>query len=401
MLQGKRVLLGITGSIAAYKAVYLLRMLQKQGAEVRVLMTPDATSFISPLTLATLSGHPVGLDFEQDGQWTNHVKWGRWADAMVLAPITANTLARLAHGICDNFLLAVYYSAPCPVFLAPAMDEDMWKHPSTQANLNLLLQRGNHLVSVGYGELASGLIGDGRMAEPEDIVAHLTASLSSSGNAAGSKLQALVTAGPTYEPMDPVRFIGNSSSGKMGIALADALARSGFEVDLVLGPSHLAPSQASVRVHRVTTAEEMFQKCLELFSRAQVAVLSAAVADYRPAHQQASKIKKVQERMQLDLVRNPDILRELGKMKSSRQFLVGFSLETDQEEENTIEKMKQKNADAMVLNSLKDEGAGFTVDTNKITIFGKDGFKRAFSLKPKIEVAQDIVDYILEHYGKA
>ena len=401
MLQGKKLVLGITGSIAAYKAVYLLRMFQKQGAEVRILMTPDAASFISPLTLATLSGHPVGLDFQQEGQWTNHVEWGRWGDVMVLAPLTANTLAHLAHGFCDNFLLAVYFSAPCPVFLAPAMDEDMWNHPATQSNLNLLIQRGNHLIPVGYGELASGLIGDGRMAEPEDIIAHLTASLSSPGNAAASQRKALVTAGPTHEPIDPVRFIGNSSSGKMGIALADALARSGFAVDLVLGPSHLAPGSSAVRVHRVTTADEMHQKCLELFPSVQVAVLSAAVADYRPAHRQHVKIKKVQDQMQLDLVRNPDILKELGQLKVEGQFLVGFSLETDREEENTLDKMQQKNADAMVLNSLNEQGAGFSVDTNKITLFGRNGYRKEFPLKSKIEVAQDIVDYILEHYGKA
>lgn len=398
MLHGKKIILGITGSIAAFKAVNLLRLLQQHGAEVRVMMTPDAAAFVAPLTLSTLSGHAVGLDFQTDHQWTNHVSWGRWADAMIIAPLTANTMARMAHGLCENFLLAVYYSAPCPVFLAPAMDEDMWNHPSAQANLDLLTSRGNHLIPVGYGALASGLTGNGRMAEPEDIVAQLSAALETSRRAARSGSRALVTAGPTHEPLDPVRFIGNNSSGKMGIALADALANAGFDVDLILGPSSLLPRQHQIRVHHVITADEMHRKCLEIFPDVKVAILSAAVADYRPAHQQSSKIKKSQEHLQLDLVRNPDILKELGSMKRSNQILVGFSLETDQEEANALEKLNQKKADAIVLNSLKDEGAGFSVDTNTVTLLGKDGFKQVIPLKLKTEVAVDIVNYIIQHY---
>lgn len=394
MLEGKKILLGVTGSIAAYKAATLVRLLVKQGAEVQVVMTAAATEFIPPLTLATLSGRPVLTTFTTADQWNNHVQLGRWADLLLVAPASAHTLAKMAHGLCDNLLLAVYLSATCPVVLAPAMDEDMWHHPATRENLRILEQRGHHRLPVAYGPLASGLTGEGRMREPEDIIQFVEAQLGASSAALQGK-KALVTAGPTYEPIDPVRFIGNHSSGKMGVALADALAAQGAAVQLVLGPSSLVPEHPAVELIRVNTAEQMKEACFRIFPECDLAVLAAAVADYRPAAVAAQKIKKGDASLRLDLVRNPDILRELGARKQPGQLLVGFSLETDHEEANARKKLQEKHLDFIVLNSLQDAGAGFQGDTNKVTIFTKDGRTEAFSLKSKREVAKDIVRMLI------
>jgi phosphopantothenoylcysteine decarboxylase/phosphopantothenate--cysteine ligase len=398
MLEGKKILLGVTGSIAAYKAATLVRLLVKQGAEVQVVMTPAATEFIPPLTLATLSGRPALTTFTTADQWNNHVQLGRWADLLLVAPASAHTLAKMAHGLCDNLLLAVYLSATCPVVLAPAMDEDMWHHPATRENLRILEQRGHHRLPVAYGPLASGLTGEGRMREPEDIIQFVEAQLGASSAALQGK-KALVTAGPTYEPIDPVRFIGNHSSGKMGVALADALAARGAAVQLVLGPSSLLPEHPAVELIRVNTAEEMKEACFRIFPECDLAVLAAAVADYRPAAVAAQKIKKGDGGLRLDLVRNPDILRELGARKQPGQLLVGFSLETDHEEANARKKLREKHLDFIVLNSLQDVGAGFQGDTNKVTIFTKDGHAEVFPLKSKREVANDIVRMLIAAQG--
>lgn len=388
-LHGKKILLGITGSIAAYKAAALARLFLKAGAEVQVLMTQAATDFITPLTLATLSRNPVYTDVASGDSWNNHVEMGLWADAMVLAPLTATTLAKLANGICDNIIAATYLSARCPVFFAPAMDLDMWKHPATQENVNRLLAYGNQLIPVGRGELASGLVGKGRMAEPEVIVESLERHFAGAQRLAGKKV--LVTAGPTYEPIDPVRFIGNRSSGKMGIAIADELCSRGAEVHLIIGPSSLMPTQPAVAINRVGTAQEMFEAATALFDRCDAAVLAAAVADYRPAEAAPQKIKKSGGEMQLALVKNPDIAMALGQRKASHQRLVGFALETQNGLENAQGKLRRKNLDFIVLNSLADDGAGFNYDTNKVTLLSKGNKKRELELKSKAAVAVDIV----------
>ncbi len=389
----KKILLGVSGSIAAYKAAHLTRLLVKEGAQVRVLMTEAAAAFISPLTLATLSKNEVLMDVRTEAAWNNHVALGLWADVYVVAPATAHTLAKMAHGLCDNILTAVYLSARCPVWIAPAMDVDMWHHPATQANVERLKARGVRLIPVEYGELASGLVGEGRMAEPETIVRHLLASDDRSQPLAGKK--ALVTAGPTHEAIDPVRFIGNHSSGKMGIAIAEALARKGAEVTLVLGPTHLRPSHPRVRVIPVVSAQDMYEVCTEHFSQAHVAVLAAAVADYRPQRAAPVKIKKQGKQIDLPLVETVDIAAELGRIKRADQLFVGFALETDNEEANARAKLVKKNFDFIVLNSLRHEGAGFGCDTNRVTILRRDGSQTRFDLKPKSAVGEDIAQEIV------
>lgn len=391
-MHGKKILLAITGSIAAYKSAYLTRLLVKAGAEVQVLMTPSATAFISPLTLSTLSGKPVFTEIVAEEEWNNHVHLGLWADAMVIAPATANTLGRLAAGICDHIVSAVYLSARCPVFIAPAMDLDMWKHPATRSNVDRLHSYGNHFLPVGYGELASGLTGEGRMAEPEEIVTFLDQFFRQTQIFRGKNV--LVTAGPTYEPIDPVRFIGNRSSGKMGVALAEAFARQGAGVTLVLGPSWIGTTQPGITTIRVETAAEMLEAAMSVFPDADVAVLAAAVADYRPSEVATQKIKKRDDDLSIRLEKTPDIAATLGARKKTNQVIVGFALETNDEEANALKKLERKNFDFIVLNSLRDPGAGFNFDTNKITILHKDNKRQEFELKSKTEVAEDIVEAV-------
>jgi len=389
-MQGKKIILGISGSIAAYKAATLCRLLVKSGAEVQVLMTENAASFISPLTLSTLSKKNVFSSVVSESAWNNHVELVLWADLFIVAPATATTISKMAHGICDNILTAVYLSARCPVCIAPAMDLDMWKHKATQRNISLLLESGVIQLPVGYGELASGLYGEGRMAEPEEIVAFAEQFLASENQFKGKKI--LVTAGPTHEPMDPVRFIGNRSTGKMGIAIADELSRRGAEVNLVLGPTDLQPKSKNVRTIKVSTGLEMYNVAKEVFPGCDAAIFSAAVADYRPLNAATNKIKKEGESMEVQLVKNPDIAAAMGKIKKPSQITVGFALETDQELENAKTKLEKKNFDFIVLNSLKDEGAGFQSDTNKISIIYRGNKIENYQLKSKENVAIDIAD---------
>jgi len=390
----KKVILGISGSIAAYKSAFLTRLLVKKGVEVQVLMTESAEAFISPLTLSTLSKHPVLSEVRSESGWNNHVELGLWADALLIAPATANTLAKLANGLCDNILSAVYLSARCPVFVAPAMDVDMWHHPATRANIERLQSFGVQIIPVGHGELASGLVGDGRMAEPEDIVAWLDAFFNREKPLRGKK--ALVTAGPTFEPLDPVRFIGNHSTGKMGIAIAETLAEQGAEVTLVLGPTTSQPVHPELHVVQVMSAQEMYEACAPVFPHADITVLAAAVADYRPVVFSEVKIKKQADDMRIELAKTIDIAAALGRDKRPGQLLIGFALETNNEENNALTKLEKKNLDFIVLNSLRDVGAGFGHDTNKITILRRDGSKTAFDLKSKKAVARDIVAEIVE-----
>jgi phosphopantothenoylcysteine decarboxylase/phosphopantothenate--cysteine ligase len=396
MLQGKKILLGITGSIAAYKAIYLVRQLTKAGAEVKVIITPSAKDFVSSLTLSTLSRNNVLCDLFDEQSWSNHVMLGRWADLMIIAPLSCNTLAKMANGQCDNLLLAVYLSAICPVLVAPAMDEDMWHHPATKRNLATIESFGNKIIPVGKGDLASGLYGEGRMAEPEQIIDFINTGFFLTGPLNNKK--AIVTAGPTYEPIDPVRFIGNHSSGKMGVAIAKELYNRGAEVTLIIGPSQLSFSAAGIDVVKVTTAEEMYNACIDKFDNADIAVMAAAVADYSPAVKSATKIKKKEESLIIELLKTKDILKSLGERKKKGQILAGFALETNNEKENAQEKLKGKNADIIVLNSMQDTGAGFGHDTNKITIFSNDGQEFNFGVKTKEEVAKDIIDTIIRLY---
>jgi len=384
-----KIILGVSGSIAAYKSAFLTRLLVKQGVEVQVLMTESAKAFIAPLTLATLSKRSVLSEIVSESSWNNHVELGLWADAMLIAPASANTLAKLAHGLCDHILSAVYLSARCPVFVAPAMDVDMWHHPATQANIRRLQEHGVKVIPVGHGELASGLVGDGRMAEPEEIVAFLETYFSQTKALAGKK--ALVTAGPTFEPLDPVRFLGNHSTGKMGIALAETLAQQGAEVSLVLGPTDLKPANQAIKIVSVLSAKEMYDACEAIFSKMDIIVLAAAVADYRPKAFSETKIKKKEGDFVLELVKTIDIAATLGKTKMPHQTLVGFALETNDETSNALQKLEKKNFDFIVLNSMRDRGAGFGYDTNKITILQRDGSRTDFPLKSKTEVARDIV----------
>ena len=392
-MRNKKIILAITGSIAAYKAAYLVRLLIKKGAEVQVIMTPSAAAFITPLTISTLSKRPVYTEVISEESWNNHVELGLWADAMIIAPATANTLAKLANGICDSMVGAVYLSAKCPVFFAPAMDLDMWKHPATKKNLATLESYGNHLIPVGHGELASGLVGDGRMAEPEEIVDFLNTFLNKKQTLSGKT--AVVTAGPTHEAIDPVRFIGNRSTGKMGIAIAESLAERGAKVHLVLGPTSQKSEHPGVNTIRVTSAEEMYQAATKHFKKANVAVLAAAVADYRPKTVADKKIKKKEGDMKVELERTKDIAAELGKVKTKKQLTIGFALETNNEKANAKGKIERKNFDFIVLNSLRDKGAGFGHDTNKVTFIFKNGEEKGFDLKPKTEVAEDIVGEIV------
>ncbi len=393
MLQGKKILLGVTGSIAAYKSASLVRLLVKAGAEVKVVMTPAARDFITPLTLSTLSKGTVLTDLATADTWANHVLLGRWADIMLIAPLSCHTLARMAQGLCDNLLQAVYLSATCPVVLAPAMDEDMWHHPSTRANLEKVAAYGNRIIPVERGELASGLVGDGRMAEPESIIGWLEEFFTQGTTLKGKKV--LVTGGPTHEPIDPVRFIGNRSSGKMGVALARELASRGAEVTLVLGPVAEQPGLPGIEVVGVQTASDMYEACMTRFPTTDIAVMAAAVADYTPVTVAVEKVKKQAAVWALELTKTKDILQELGRQKRAGQFLVGFALETQQEKTYALSKLESKNADLIVLNSLRDPGAGFGFDTNKITIFDRQGSEWSFELKTKEAVARDIADTIV------
>lgn len=396
MLQGKKIVLGITGSIAAYKSAVLTRLLVKAGAEVKVVMTDSAKTFITPLTLSTLSKHPVLSEFIKDesGQWNNHVDLGLWADAMIIAPASANTIAKMASGRCDNLLMAVYLSARCPVFLAPAMDLDMLQHVATRENLKKITSFGNRILDPTYGELASGLVGTGRMAEPEEIVSELEDFFVNTHALKGKNV--LVTAGPTHEAIDPVRFIGNHSSGKMGFALAETLANLGADVTLVSGPTALHTSHPNVNVKKVMTAEDMYEACMAVFPKTDIAVLAAAVADYKPAMRADQKIKKKDDTITLELTKTKDIAASLGKLKQKGQLMIGFALETEQEHENALKKLEKKNFDFIVLNSLNDKGAGFGHDTNKITLIDRDQTVQSFELKSKKEAARDIVSAILK-----
>ncbi len=392
MLQNKKILLGITGSIAAYKTAALVRLLVKQGAEVRIIMTAAAKDFVTPLTLSTLSKNEVLSDIADNNTWANHVMLGRWADIMLIAPLSCNTLAKMAAGQCDNLLLAVYLSSTCPVAVAPAMDEDMWHHPSTKNNLDKIASYGNSIIPVENGELASGLTGEGRMAEPETVVQWLESFFLRQNELAGKKV--IVTAGPTYEAIDPVRFISNHSSGKMGIAIAEEMYNRGAAVKLVLGPTPVTV-QPGVEVIKVRSAQEMYDACIKEFDSTDIAVMSAAVADYTPVNTANEKIKKSEEQFSIALTKTKDILKALGEQKK-KQLLVGFALETNNEKAYALNKLRTKNADMIVLNSLNDTGAGFGHDTNKITIFDKQGNEYPFDLKPKKEVAKDIVNTIIK-----
>lgn len=396
MLQGKKILLGITGSIAAYKSIYLVRSLVKAGAEVRVIITPSAKDFVSSLTLSTLSRNPVLTDLFDEESWSNHVMLGRWADLMIIAPLSCNTLAKMANGHCDNLLLATYLSATCPIVVAPAMDEDMWHHPATKENLKKLESFGNTIIPVEKGDLASGLTGEGRMAEPEQILDFICTRFFLTRPLTGKK--AMVTAGPTYEPIDPVRFIGNHSTGKMGLAIARELQHRGAEVTLIMGPTQVDMSSNGIPIVKVKTADEMYRASNKVFEKSDIAIMAAAVADYAPVAIAKEKIKKKEDKLMLELTKTKDILKSLGEKKKEGQVLVGFALETNDEERNAADKLQKKNADMIILNSLNDPGAGFGYDTNKITIFEKGGQQFSFDTKSKNEVAKDIVDTIIRLY---
>ncbi|MBV1922602.1 MAG: bifunctional phosphopantothenoylcysteine decarboxylase/phosphopantothenate--cysteine ligase CoaBC [Flavobacteriaceae bacterium] len=397
ILSGKNILLGITAGIAAYKSAFLVRLLVKNGANVKVVMTPSAKEFVTPLTLSTLSKNEVHSSFtnedDDNAQWNNHVELGLWADLFVIAPATANTLSKMANGVCDNLLLAVYLSAKCPVYYAPAMDLDMYKHPTTLSSFSKLNEFGNIQIEATSGELASGLIGKGRMAEPEEIVKFIESDILKNLPLKGKKI--LITAGPTFEAIDPVRFIGNHSSGKMGYAIAEAAASLGAEVILVSGPVSLQIEHSLVKIIKVTSADEMYQSVHNHFSECQIAILTAAVADFTPANVAEQKIKKKDDSLTLELKKTKDILASLGKIKN-KQVLVGFALETENEIENAKTKLLRKNLDLIVLNSLNDKGAGFKTDTNKVTIITKDNKIEPYPVKTKREVAFDILQHIIK-----
>ncbi|RIV21627.1 bifunctional phosphopantothenoylcysteine decarboxylase/phosphopantothenate--cysteine ligase CoaBC [Fibrisoma montanum] len=393
-MKGKRILLGVTGSISAYKSALLIRLLVKAGAEVQVVMTESAKAFITPLTLATLSKRPALSTFvsDQNGSWNNHVELGLWADVLVIAPASAHTLARCAHGLCDDLLSAVYLSAKCPVFFAPAMDLDMYRHPTTVENLRRLESFGNHIIDAEHGELASGLVGEGRLAEPETIVQALNRHFAFRPTLAGKPV--LITAGPTQEPIDPVRYISNHSTGKMGYAIAQAFAQAGAEVTLVSGPTALPLPDPSVRRVTVRSAADMYEATATAFPGAAVTILNAAVADYTPAHPADRKIKKQEATFALELTKTTDIAATLGQQKRPDQLMMGFALETNDELANALKKLRAKNLDWIVLNSLRDSGAGFGHDTNKITVIDKDEQTHEFALKAKEDVAQDLLDLV-------
>ena len=397
-MKGKKILLGITGGIAAYKIAFLIRLLKKEGAEVKCILTPASCDFISPLTLATLSENPVYIDFwnQKDGQWTNHVDLGMWPDVFLIAPLTANTLAKLATGYCDNLLTATYLSAKCPVMIAPAMDLDMYAHPTTTNNLNQLASYGVQILPAESGFLASGLVGKGRMTEPEDIVAKLNTFFTLNNSMLGKKV--LITAGPTHEHIDPVRFIGNHSTGKMGYAIAEEFLQRGAEVLLISGPTKLKIAHPRLTKKEVVSANEMLSLVQEYWTSYQIGVFCAAVADYRPVVKATEKIKKKEEEITLTLVKNPDVLAWAGVHKQAEQFLVGFALETNDALQHAKNKIVRKNLDAIVVNSLENEGAGFGHDTNKIAILSKEGQITDFPLKLKQDLAYDIVNYIDDNF---
>jgi phosphopantothenoylcysteine decarboxylase/phosphopantothenate--cysteine ligase len=403
MLAHKKILLCVSGSIAAYKAALITRLLVKEQAEVKVILTTSAAQFITPLTLSTLSKNPVFTDFVKNpaGEWNNHVELGLWADAIIVAPASANTLAKCTFGICDNLLVATYLSARCPVFFAPAMDLDMYQHPSTKHNLQALASYGNIIIEAQHGELASGLTGVGRMAEPEDIVSALRQHFSASHKLLHKKV--LITAGPTYEAIDPVRFISNHSTGKMGYALAQSLAEAGADVSLISGPTHLQLQHKGIKVIKVVSAQDMYEQSARLFADAEIIVLAAAVADYTPKYKATQKIKKKESQFVLELEKTIDIAATLGKQKKEGQLLIGFALETDNEIENAFGKLGNKNLDLIVLNSMKDAGAGFGHDTNKVTIIEKDHTIHQIPLKDKRAIAKDITELIISkiHSGNA
>lgn len=400
VLSGKRIVLGISGGIAAYKTAGLVRLLVKAGSDVRVVMTPSAKDFVTPLTLSTLSKNPVLSSFynddEKEAKWNNHVELGLWADLMLIAPATANTLSKMATGNSDNFLVAVYLSAKCPVYFAPAMDLDMYKHASTVDSFSKLQQFGNVMIPAESGELASGLVGQGRMAEPEHIVAFIEQDIARKLPLNGKKI--LITAGPTYEAIDPVRFIGNHSSGKMGYDIADAAASAGAQVILVSGPTHLKLERSGVEVVRVTSAQQMYDACHTYFNDVDVAIAAAAVADYRPKNPADQKIKKTEAEFTIALEKTKDILASLGEIKQ-RQYLIGFALETENEIANAEQKIRKKNLDLIVLNSLRDQGAGFGHQTNKVTFIDKDFNREVQDLKSKEDVASDIINKVIAHYA--
>lgn len=400
MLFNKKILLGITGSIAAYKAILLVRLLVKAGAEVKVVMTPAAKEFVSPLVLSTLSKNKVLIELFEENTWANHVQLGRWADVMLVAPLSCNTLSKMAAGACDNLLLATYLSATCPVMLAPAMDEDMWHHPATKNNLQTLQSFGNRVINVNKGELASGLTGEGRMAEPEELFRALDSFFNNTQQLAGKSV--LITAGPTHEAIDPVRFIANHSSGKMGYALAEACAEQGADVMLVSGPVFVSLYHPAIKVIPVITAEQMYEACMTNFAHQDIAILAAAVADYTPAYPATEKIKKQDGELTLQLTKTKDILKSLGEIKAENQLLIGFALETNNEVANALHKLQTKKADFIVLNSMQDKGATFGYDTNKVTIFDKGGSTYASDMISKKEVANFIISVITRKlYDKA
>lgn len=403
-MHGKRILLGITGGIAAYKIAFLVRILKKKGAEVKCIMTPASSDFISPLVLATLSENPVGIEFwdKKSGVWTNHVDYGLWADLFVVAPLTANSLAKMATGSCDNLLLAAYLSMKCPTLIAPAMDLDMYAHPSTKRNLEQLQKDGVGIIPAESGELASGLVGEGRMAEPETIANVIESFFANPTTLIVQSLigkKVLVTAGPTYEAIDPVRFIGNHSSGKMGFAIAEELLAQGAHVELVSGPTKLSLKHQNLTLTSIKTAEEMMHAVQDKWAKMDVGIFSAAVADYRPMHSAIQKIKKTEDQLTIELVKNPDILAWAGSNKTEQQLLIGFALETNDVFENAKSKLKRKNLDLIVMNTLEDRGAGFAGDTNKISILDNHNKFTSFELKSKSEVAKDIIEYLI-NYGK-
>lgn len=392
MLENKKILIGITGSIAAYKIILLTRLLVKEGAEVKIIITKAATDFVSPLVLSTLSKNIVLQDLSTNSEWANHVQLGRWADVFLIAPLSCNTLAKLAAGICDNLLLATYLSATCPVVLVPAMDEDMWQHPSTKRNLDTVKSFGNAVINVNNGELASGLIGEGRMAEPEQIINYLKEANFRTTEFKGKKV--LITAGPTIESIDPVRFVSNHSSGKMGFAIAESLFAKGADVVLIAGPTKEKLLFAGITRIDVVSASDMYTAALEQATNSEILIMSAAVADYTPMVIEKNKIKKKENNLHIELTKTKDILLTLGEQKKKGQILVGFALETNNEIDNALHKLKNKNADCIVLNSLNDANAGFGFDTNKVTILDKSGDRIEFGLKSKKEVAEDIVSFI-------
>jgi phosphopantothenoylcysteine decarboxylase/phosphopantothenate--cysteine ligase len=396
MIRGANILVGVTGSIAAYKSALLIRHLIKEGANVKVIMSPAAKDFISPLTLSTLSKNPVNEAFfdSETGEWTSHVDLGLWANLFVIAPATANTMAKFAHGICEDLLSATYLSARCPVLLAPAMDMDMYRHQATIGNIQQLKAYGNIIIEADHGELASGLIGEGRMAEPEAIVSFISNFLHSKQCLTGKKV--LITAGPTQEPIDPIRYIGNHSSGKMGYAIAAEIANRGAKVHLISGPTNLQIDHPNIERHMVNTAEEMFANCERLFQDSDITVLAAAVSDYKPTTTASEKIKKSDESLQIQLKKTVDIAANLGRRKKEGQFIVGFALESENELANARSKLHKKAFDLIVLNSIRDAGAGFGHNTNKVTIIDKNEKMQEFGLKPKDEVATDIVDEIVK-----